>query len=107
MPHASFNKQTSHNIIKDIKVNHPAVLPFFKVDEKERQYRIWQRDPLAILMDFKNKLGQKLTYIHNNPLHERWNLAEKPELYPWSSANFYETGIDDFGFLTHYMERFG
>jgi putative transposase len=107
MPHASFNKQTSHLILKDLKLKHIQVLPYFKVDEKEREYRVWQRDPLAILMDYKNKLEQKLNYLHYNPLHERWNLAERPELYFWSSAKFYETGIDDFGFLTHYMERFG
>jgi len=93
--------------VKDLKANHPLVLPHFKVEDKERQYRVWQRDPLAVLMDFRNKLEQKLHYLHYNPLHERWNLAEKPELYPWSSAKFYETGIDDFGFLTHYKERFG
>ena len=57
-------------------------------------------------MDFKNKLEQRLIYMHNNPLHERWNLAERPEHYFWSSARFYDTGVDEFGFLTHYMERF-
>ena len=38
--------------------------------------------------------------MHRALRNERWNLAEKPELYPWSSARFYETGIHDFGFLT-------
>ena len=75
--------------------------------EPEREYRVWQRDPPAIIMDFKNKPEQKLKYVHNNPLHERWNLADRPESYFWSSAKFYETGQDDFGFLTHYLERFG
>ncbi|MCE7039743.1 transposase [Dyadobacter sp. CY312] len=106
MGHASFNKFTSHLIVKDLKINHPNVLPHFKVDEKERQYRIWQRDPLAILMDTKLKVEQKINYIHNNPLHERWNLASRPEEYPWSSAEFYESGKDEFGILTHYGERF-
>jgi len=106
MPHASFNKYTSHVILKDLKINHPKVLPYFKVDEKERQYRIWQRDPLAILMDSKLKVEQKITNIHNNPLHERWDLAYRPENYRWSSAGFYESGKDEFGILTHYNERF-
>jgi len=35
-----------------------------------------------------------------NPLHEKWNLATRPELYKWSSANFYETGVDEYGILT-------
>lgn len=106
LPHASFNKFTTHRIIKDLKLNHPAVLPFFKIDDQEREYRIWQRDPLAILMDSKEKVEQKIDYIHNNPLHERWNLALSPEAYPWSSAHFYETGVDKSGFLTHYMDEF-
>lgn len=106
MPHASFNKFTSHVILKDLKANHPYVLPYFKVDEKERQYRIWQRDPLAVLMDTKLKVEQKINYIHNNPLHERWNLASYPENYRWSSAEFYRSGSDEFKILTHYGECF-
>ena len=59
MPHASFNKKTAHNIVKDLKVNHPKLLDLFKVEEKEREYRIWQRDALAIEMYSKNKVEQK------------------------------------------------
>lgn len=106
MPHASFNKKTSHLIIKDLKENHPQVLSFFKVDDQERSFRIWQRDALAILMDDRKKVEQKIDYIHLNPLAERWNIVARPEDYYWSSARFYETGVDDFGFLTHYLERF-
>ena len=106
MPHASFNKYTSHMIFKDLKASHPDVLPYFKVDDPERSHRIWQRDPLAVLMDSQKKVEQKITYMHNNPLHERWNLADRPENYRWSSARFYETGVDEFGILTHYMDRF-
>ncbi len=107
MPHASFNKITSHEIIKDLKLHHPAVQPYFKVNEKARQYRIWQRDPLAVLLDNKHKLEQKLHYLHLNPLQERWNLAENPEDYNWSSAEFYQSGKDRFELFTHYTERFG
>ena len=106
MPHASFNKTTSRLIKIDLGEKHPQVLSYFKVDEKERTFRFWQRDPLAVLMDSKEKFEQKLDYIHLNPLQERWNLAKSPEDYLWSSAKFYETGQDDFGFLIHYMERF-
>ncbi len=106
MPHASFNKFTSHMIVKDLKLNSPELLPLFKVEDGERNFRIWQRDPLAILMDSREKFEQKLTYLHNNPLHERWGLVDRPESYSWSSARFYEDGVDDFCFLTHYMDKF-
>jgi len=106
MPHASFNKRTAHIITKDLQNNHPNVLKYFISDDKERSYRIWQRDPLAILMDSKSKLEQKLDYLHNNPLQEKWNLTTSPELYEWSSAGFYDNCLDNYGFLTHYNDRF-
>ncbi len=107
MPHASFNKWTSSNFLKDVRANHPKVIPLFKKITSERNHRFWQRDPLAVLMDSKDKVEQKLEYIHLNPLQEKWNLVEFPEDYRWSSARFYETGEDEFGILTHYMDRFG
>ncbi|MGV3587862.1 MAG: transposase [Adhaeribacter sp.] len=105
MPQASFPKATAHLILKDLKENHPAVLPYFKVEEKKRDYRIWLRDSLAIPLTSKEMLEQKLEYLHLNPLQARWQLAERPENYNWSSALFYETGEDNFGMLTHYRER--
>jgi len=107
-PHASFNKATSHEIVKDLKSKHPQVLTYFKSvkDERERSHRIWQRDPLAVLMDSQEKVEQKIDYIHDNPLQEKWNLVKWPEDYPWSSASFYKNGDDSFDLLTHYKERF-
>ena len=102
MPYASFNKFTSHQIFKDLKLHHFDILSYFKVSDGERNFRLWQRDPLAILMDTPDKLEQKIDYIHLNPLQERWQLCEKPEDYEWSSATFYETGVDNYGFLTDY-----
>lgn len=55
MPHASFNKVTAHEIVKVLKKNNPELLGSFYVNDKERKFRIWQRDPLAILMDTKEK----------------------------------------------------
>ena len=55
MPHASFNKKIANQILKDFKFNHQDVLPFFRVDEKALEYRIWQRDALSSEMDSKIK----------------------------------------------------
>jgi len=104
MPHASFNKFTSHQFLK--LLHHPDELVPYKVEDQERKHRFWQRDPLAIHMDSKEKLEQKLDYIHSNPLQEKWSLVAQPEDYFWSSANFYETGADRFGILTDYRDRF-
>ena len=106
MPYASFNKFTSHQFLENLRETHNHALVGFKEYEDERKHRFWQRDPLAVEMDSKNKVSQKLDYIHLNPLQEHWNLANKPEDYTWSSAKFYETGIDDFKIITDYRERF-
>ncbi|GGI22987.1 transposase [Pedobacter mendelii] len=106
MPYASFNKFTSHKIFEDMKSKSMSKLMSFKVDDQERKFRLWQRDPLAVLMDSKVKVEQKIDYIHRNPLQEKWSLCESPENYPYSSANFYMTGFDNFGFLTDYRNEF-
>lgn len=104
MPAASFNKKIAHEILKDLKLNNQKMLQHFMVQEHSRSFRIWQRDALAILMDNRGKLEQKISYIHRNPLQERWNLVAFPEDYKWSSAKFYHDGIDEFQILTHYMD---
>jgi len=106
MPHASFQKFTAQAIQKDLRNCHPEVLKFFHVDEKERSYRFWQRDPLAVQVNNKAMAEQTLDYIHLNPLQSHWNLAKSPEDYLYSSASYYEKGTNDFEFLSHYTERF-
>ena len=106
MPHASFNKWTSSNFLKDLRLYHSKVLPHFIEQTIERKHRFWLRDPLAILSNSKEKVEQKLSYIHLNLLQEHWQLASTPEEYRWSSAQFYLTGEDEFNILTHYLEQF-
>ena len=43
---------------------------------------------------------QKLEYIHNSPLQEKWRLAEVQEGYRYSSAGVYLTGHDEFELIT-------
>lgn len=121
-PYASFNKWTSSQFLKRIRsamvcrgnamvcrgTDHGQTTNISKFIERttERNHRFWIRDPLAVLMNSKAKFEQKLNYIHLNPLQPKWNLVKQPEHYKWSSAKFYECGIDEFGILTHYMDRF-
>lgn len=42
---------------------------------------------------------QKIKYIHQNPV--KAGLCTLAETYTYSSANFYEMGKDDFGFIEH------
>ena len=64
----------------------------------------WQRDSLAFELTRRSTALQKLEYTHNNPLAVHWQLCTNPVDYYYSSAKYYETGIDDFGFLTHIMD---
>ena len=106
MPHASFNKFTSHQFLENLRLKSPASIDQYKEDGPERLHRFWQRDPLAVMMGSRKMMEQKLEYIHLNPLQEKWNLANRPEDYKWSSAGFYERGEDEFNIVTHYMDKY-
>ena len=77
------------------------MLSEFLVEAKDRTYQIWERNSLSIDLWTEKVFVQKLNYIHNNPCKHPWCLVKFPEEYKYSSAKFY-TGIDDFGFLSHY-----
>jgi len=105
MPHASFMKYTSHRFLTHLRRHYPHILPYFQVPDQARTHQFWQRNSLSIWLYTPTVLEQKLEYIHNNPIVEKWSLAEIPALYHYSSAKFYETGQDNFGFLKHYRDR--
>jgi hypothetical protein len=106
MPHASFNKYTGHQFLEILRVESPATVDQYREDDSPvRVHRFWQRDPLAVMMNSRKLIEQKLEYIHLNPLQEKWNLARRPEDYRWSSAKFYEMGEDEFGIVAHYLDR--
>ncbi len=96
-----FLKFTAQRIKADLLKNNLQVLSHFKVDAKDRDYQFWERNALSIELRTNAVYEQKLDYIHWNPV--KAGLCKLPEDYKYSSARFYETGIDDFGFITHYM----
>ena len=82
--------------------NADPILQTFKVNSKDREYQFWERNPLSIDLWSPDVFMQKLDYIHNNPLQDKWKLCEFPEDYKYSSAKFYENGDDEFDLLTHF-----
>ena len=100
-PDASFMKFTAHEFLKDMRITNPDELEFYRVELISRDFLFWQRDSLSIDLFTPSVFEQKIEYIHNNPLQEKWNLAKEPQDYKYSSAKFYETGIDEFSFLNH------
>jgi putative transposase len=101
-PAGSFAKFTAHKFKKLMEVNNPLELEEYKVYKSDRKYQFWKRDPLAIPLTFESSFIQRLEYIHSNPVKEKWRLSDLQENYRWSSANFYENGIDEFNILTDY-----
>ena len=96
---ASFMKFTAQQIKFDLLKNHPLILKEFRVNAADREYQIWERNPLSIDLYTNYAFMQKLEYIHWNPL--KAGLCITPEDYYFSSAKFYTTGIDEFDILTH------
>ncbi len=97
-----FLKFTAQQIKADLEKHHQRVLPSFLVNAKDRKYQIWERNPLSIDIWSREVLWQKLRYMHQNPV--RACVCQWAEQYYWSSARFYHTGIDNFGWLTHVMD---
>ena len=97
-----FLKYTAQKMKQDLENNHPQVLVIFLVNAKDRKYQVWERNPLSVDLWSREAIWQKLEYIHQNPV--RAGLCITAKDYYWSSAMFYHTGKDNFGWLTHVMD---
>ena len=78
----------------------PVFLEEFKVNKHDRAYQFWKREALSVELFTPVVFSQKLEYIHNNPVLA--GLCNFPEEYYYSSAHFYNSGIDTIGMLSHY-----
>jgi REP element-mobilizing transposase RayT len=97
-------KFTASRILKHMLKNKNPLIEQLRVNAADREYQVWERNSLSIDIHSRSLFQQKLEYIHHNPLQPKWNLASVPEEYYFSSASFYETGEDKFGFLKHYKD---
>jgi len=96
----SFMTQTARSIKKKLLKENPDLLETLKVNKYDRACQIWKREPLSVELFTEKVFFQKLEYLHQNPCVA--GLVNLPEDYYFSSAKFYESGIDDFEMLTHY-----
>ncbi len=103
-PQGSFLKYTAHEFLKSLKDQDMSYL--YEVNAANKKHEIWQRDSLSTEIYSRHVAAQKLDYIHFNPVSKKWNLAKDDLGYFWSSARFYETGIDEFGFLNNLYKVF-
>lgn len=96
-----FLKYTGQQLKFQLLKDDPESLTDFYVGATDRNYQFWERNALSVELRTHSVFIQKLEYIHNNPV--RGGLCSRVDEYHYSSAAFYETGIDNCGFLTHYM----
>ena len=104
---SSLLKFTAHQFKKMLIDNggYGAVAPF-AVDARNKLYEFWRRDAPALFLNSEQMAMQKLIYVHHNPLAAHWQLAHAAADYPYSSAAYYESGIDRFGFLKNIHEEY-
>lgn len=102
MPYESFMKFTSHAFLVKLRKENSQLLLQYKVDCDSRKHRFWKRDALPVELYSDKVFQQKFDYVHNNPVQEKWSLAQSPADYKYSAAKFYETETDEFGFIKHY-----
>ncbi len=99
-----FLKYTAQQIKFSLINKDSPMLDAIRVNAKDRRYQLWERNPHWFTLDNTETLLQKLNYIHNNPCHAKWLLADKPEDYKYSSARYYMLDDKEFDFLTSYKD---
>ena len=97
-------KFTGQTILRDLELKEAEIYKSLYVGAKDRHYQFLERNPLSVPLYSQKVIEQKINYIHGNPLHPKWNLADQPQDYKYSSTGFYYTGKDEFGFLENYMD---
>lgn len=99
-----FMKYTAQQILFKLKEENAGLAEELLVNAKDRVFQFWERNALSVELYTPDIIFQKLEYIHNNPAVEKWLIVNEPTAYKYSSARFYETGIDEFGFLKNINE---
>lgn len=88
----SFMKFTAQQIKFYLLENNKSLLDECRVGAKDREFQIWERNPLAVELITPNVTYQKLNYIHENPV--KAGLASNTTDYHYSSAKFYISNVD-------------
>ena len=102
-----FKKFTSIKIRQLVEESgNEAMLNSLRHKDVKRSFQVWQDRFDDVYLNSKKVLESKLDYIHLNPLQEHWRLVTRPEQYEFSSARFYETGIQTQLKVVDYREFF-
>jgi putative transposase len=100
-----FLKYTAKGLLALVKNSKGELgLEEFFVGLRDRKFQVWKRNSMSFDLIHEWFFKQKLEYLHANPCQPHWRLSEQPESYHFSLARFYETGLDEFRFLTHHAD---
>ena len=100
-----FLKFTAQQLKFRLIDSNSSMLVHFKKAGSDRQYQFWQRNSYNRKIYNRLVFEQKLDYIHLNPVQRKWQLANQPEDYLFSSAKYYLHNIDKWGFISHYYDH--
>lgn len=93
----SFGSFTAHAILQGLRSQERTdLLAFFAARQNKdtgKAHQIWQPIQAKNIMS-PEFLREKLDYIHNNPVAKKWNLAADRAIYPYSSACYYDQGVE-------------
>ena len=95
-------KFVAQQIKADLEIHHPLVLAQFKSERKDRGHQFFKDRPLSVASFSDNVVWQKISYIHRNPVQEKWRLVARPEDYTYSSASLYVLGERRWPFVRHF-----
>lgn len=97
-------KFTGHEFKKYLVAQNSELLGNYISTQNDRSYHFWERRARTIEIKSKDIAIQKLNYIHNNPIQEKWKIVSFPEEYQFSSAKYY-LGLDnEFDFVVHFND---
>ena len=99
-----FKSFTGSAIKKYLEENNAAMLANYQSTQSDRSYHIWERRSKSIEINTREIASQKVAYIHQNPLQEKWKLVEIEEDYIYSSAAFYLGENTKYKFLERYED---
>ncbi len=79
--------------------NDPVSLDRARVRRIDRVHQIWEDKHEVTVVNDHESLTKIIHQMHETPCLPEWGLAEDCRYYPFSSASYYATGSDPFGFL--------
>jgi REP element-mobilizing transposase RayT len=97
-------KFTGHEFKKYLVAQKSELLNNYISTQADRSYHFWERRARTIEVKSKEIVIQKLNYIHNNPIQEKWKLELTPEKYRFSSAKYYLGLNTEFDFMVHFND---